>query len=358
MLFARLKPDLSLPELIIPGQPERPLTQPEFVLTPSAYLREGTIASMAAQGRTLLKRHRATLEAVEARFGVPPEMLLAIWGRETAYGGFALKHDAIQVLATQAWRGRRTDMFRDEFVSRSRSSRTATSAREAMRSSWAGAMGQTQFLPSDFDKHAVDFDGDGRRDIWSSVPDALASAASLLVGKGWQRGRRWAHEVRAPQGIDCTIAHPGHTHAGRRLDRTRLRHRRRPQAVSGEPARGGVAHHARGHARSGVPDAAQLLRAQGLQFLRSLRAVRRPSRRPHRRRQAVPHAMEQVGQLRTADVEGMQRELRGSRLYKDKIDGMAGMLTRAALGAYQKANGLALDCWPNAVVLGHMRARK
>src|SRR5712691_5324955 len=87
----------------------------------------------------------------------------------------------------------------------------AGATRSQMRSSWGGAMGLTQFLPSEFYKHAVDFDGDGRRDIWTSVPDALASAAKQLADKGWRRGERWAYEVRAPKNVDCTTADPGVT---------------------------------------------------------------------------------------------------------------------------------------------------
>ena len=100
------------------------------------------------------------------------------------------------MLATQAYLGRRKDQFRQEFLLALKMLQEGHVKLADMRSSWAGAMGLTQFLPSDFYKHAVDFDGDGRRDIWNSVPDALASAAKQLVGKGWQRGRRWAYEVR------------------------------------------------------------------------------------------------------------------------------------------------------------------
>ena len=141
---------------------------------------------------------------------MPPSVILAIWGRETAYGGHKLPHNAIRVLATQAYVGRRKDMFRQEFLLALKMLQEGHVKLADMRSSWAGAMGHTQFLPSEFYKHAVDFDGDGRRDIWTSVPDALASAASQLVAKGWQRGKRWAYEVRVPAGVDCTIAQPGH----------------------------------------------------------------------------------------------------------------------------------------------------
>ena len=112
-------------------------------------------------------------------------------------------HDAIRVLATQAYVGKRKDFFRNEFLHALKMLQDGV-PRADLRSSWGGAMGLTQFLPSEFYKYAVDFDGDGRADIWHSVPDALASAAKQLAGKGWQAGKPWAIEVRVPQNVDCT----------------------------------------------------------------------------------------------------------------------------------------------------------
>ena len=139
---------------------------------------------------------------------MPGPVLLAIWGRETAFGGYKLPKNGITVLATQAYYGRRKDMFRQELLYALKMLEDGHVKLADMSSSWGGAMGLTQFLPSEFYKLAVDFDGDGKKDIWNSVPDALASAAKQLVSKGWQRGTRWAYEVRAPQGIDCTIGVP------------------------------------------------------------------------------------------------------------------------------------------------------
>ena len=144
-----------------------------------------------------MQKHRATLDRDRSAIRRARPIVLAIWGRETDYGRYTLPYDALRVLATQAYVGRRKDQFRDEFVLALKMSARARVARKDMRSSWAGATGLTQFLPSEFYKHGVDFDGDGRGDIWNSVPDALASAAQQLVNKGWQRGVRWAYEVRA-----------------------------------------------------------------------------------------------------------------------------------------------------------------
>ncbi len=140
---------------------------------------------------------------------MPGNVVLAIWARETDYGRYALPYDAIRVLATQAYTGRRKDLFRGEFLYALKMLDDGV-PRSRMRSSWGGAIGMTQFLPSEYFKYATDFDGDGKIDIWTSVPDALAMAAKQLAAKGWQRGEPWAIEVRAPASADCTIAQPEH----------------------------------------------------------------------------------------------------------------------------------------------------
>src|SRR5256712_3032475 len=204
-----LEPDLTLPDLDLPGREGAPPRgQAEFVQTPADYIKEANIAHLAEQGKKLAAEHSRTLSAIEQQFGVPGNVLLAIWGRETAFGGYRLPKHAITVLATQGYYGRRKDFFRQELLYAFKMLEEGHVKLADMRSSWGGAMGLTQFLPSEFYKYGVDFDGDGRTDIWNSVPDALASAAAQLLGKGWQRGSRWAYEVHAPKSVDCTLANP------------------------------------------------------------------------------------------------------------------------------------------------------
>jgi lytic murein transglycosylase len=349
-----LEPDLSLPDLVIPGRPDRQPAQAEFVQTPADYVREASIARLAAQGKKLLGEHRATLAAIEQKFGVPPAVILAIWGRETAFGGHKLPHDAIRVLATQAYLGRRKEMFRAELLAALKMLQDGV-PRAQMRSSWGGAMGLTQFLPSEFYKHAVDFDGDGRVDIWTSVADALASAAKQLANKGWQRGRRWAYEVKPPAGIDCTIAQPGHV-----------------LTIGEWLKRGSTPAYGRKLSAEELNEEASLLMPEGsygptfltpknyfvikdynFSDLYVLFVGHLSDRILDGRPFETPWS--KTAQMKTAQVEAMQRRLTELGLYRDKIDGKAGMLTRSALGAYQKANGLRLDCWPTAAVLGHMQ---
>ena len=352
-----LEPDLSLPDLVIPGKADTAPSQPEFVQTPADYVRESSIARLAAQGKKLLDTHRATLDAIERQFGVQPSVILAIWGRETAFGGYKLPHDALRVLATQAYTGRRKDMFRGEFLAALKMLQDGV-PRERMRSSWGGAMGLTQFLPSEFYTHAVDFDGDGKVDIWTSIPDALASAAKQLANKGWRRGQSWAYEVRVPAGADCTIAQPGHV-----------------MPVGDWLKRGYVLVHGRRLKPDELKNDASLLLPEGtygpaflapknyfvikeynFSDLYVLFVGHLSDRILDGRPFATPWSKNT--QLRTEQVEAMQRTLTARGLYSDKIDGKAGMLTRAALGAYQKANGLKLDCWPTADVLAHMQQKK
>jgi lytic murein transglycosylase len=349
-----LEPDLSLPDLKIPGKTEKPPAQPEFVLTPSQYLKESTFQRLAAQGKQLAAEHRETLARIEREIGVPGDVVLAIWARETSYGGYKLPHDAVRVLATQAYTGKRKDFFRNEFLYALKMLQNGT-PRSVIRSSWGGAMGMTQFLPSELYKYAVDFDGNGKVDIWNSVPDALASAAKQLAGKGWQPGKPWAIEVKLPRGFDCTLAEPSTVSPvgvwlklgvrpadGRTLPPEQLAMEASVLMPEGSYGPAFL-----------TPKNYYVLKDYNFSDLYVL---------------FVGHLSDLIGgggpfvtpwskttQLRTHDVEAMQQKLTALGFYKDKIDGKAGMLTRSALGAFQKARGLKTDCWPAAGVLEKMR---
>ena len=352
---AALEPDLTLPDLAIPGRPDRQPSQAEFVQTPAEYLKESAFDTLAAQGRKLGDQHRATLTKVEQRFGVPASIVLAIWARETNYGAAKLPHSAIRALATQAYLGRRKEQFREEFLLALKMLQEGHVALANMRSSWAGAMGQPQLLPSGFYKFAIDFDGDGRRDVWNSVPDVLGTIANHLVELGWQRGQRWAYEVRAPRGADCTIAEPG----------VKMK-------IAEWMKRGYAPAFERKLSNEELGLEASLLMPAGSYGPAFLTPANYFALKDYNfsdlyvlfvghlaDRIAGAKAFEKpwgkVEQLSTASLERMQRELTRRGIYQDKIDGKAGMLTRAALGAYQKANGLKLDCWPSQAVLDHMK---
>jgi lytic murein transglycosylase len=352
-----LEPDLSLPELVIPGRPEAPTAgQPEFVLTPAAYLKESSFDRLAAEGKKLLEQYHAPLMKIEQDFGVPPTILLAIFARETDYGHARDTHDAIRTLATQAYYGKRKEKFTEEFLLALKMLDDGAVKRADMKSSWAGAMGLTQFLPSDFYKYAVDFDGDGRRDIWNSVPDALASTARQLIGEGWQRGVHWAHEVHPPANVDCTTGVPEFT---------------RP--VAGWLELGFVPAYGRRLSLTERAETASLLQPAGLYGPSFLATKNYFAIKEYNfsdlyvlfvghlsDRMLDPRPFEtswgKVAQLPTRDLDRMQQILTARGYYHDKIDGKAGMKTRSALGAYQKRNGLKVDCWPTASLLARMEA--
>lgn len=352
-----LEPDTRLPDLVFPGRPATGTrAQAEFVQVPADYVKERNIARLAAEGRRLMQKHRAALDRIEAQFGVPAPIVLAIWGRETDYGRYTSSYDALRAVATQAYLGRRKEQYRDEFILALKILDEGVVTRREFRSSWAGATGLTQFLPSDYFAHGVDLDGTGHADIWHSVPDALASAAKQLADKGWQPGLTWAYEVHAPANADCTLGVP------------------EVQKPIGEWMRAGFAP-VRQPTPAELGQPASLLQPEGIYgpaFLTTKNyfvikqynvsdlyvlfvghlADRMVDQQPF----ATPWSAS--SQLRTTSVAAMQTHLQRMGLYADKIDGKAGMLTRAALGSYQKSAGLKVDCWPSEAVLKAMGAAR
>ena len=179
--------------------------QPEFSQPISVYIKaavtEGPIAT-GQNDRTAVP----ALGAIEQRFGVPREILLAIWSRESAFGAIQGDFDVIRSMASLAAQGRRRDWAEGELIAALRIIASGEATRAQLKGSWAGAMGQTQFTPSSYLATAVDGDGDGRRDIWGSSADALASAASLLSKGGWTPGQGWAREVTVPADFDFSLS--------------------------------------------------------------------------------------------------------------------------------------------------------
>ncbi|MFW3613733.1 lytic murein transglycosylase [Billgrantia antri] len=177
-------------------------SQPEFVRPIWQYLDSAVSQTRISQGRARLDEHRETARRMEQRYGVPAEVVVAIWGIESNYGGNFGDFSTLEALATLAFDGRRRDFARGELLAALRILEAGDISPERMIGSWAGAMGHTQFIPSSFESYAVDGDGDGRRDIWGSIPDVMASTANYLARAGWQPGLPWGVEVRLPQDFD------------------------------------------------------------------------------------------------------------------------------------------------------------
>ena len=170
--------------------------QAEVVRTFDQYLQARVTPAMIRRGQELAQQHVDMLADVQRTYDVPSRFLLAIWGIETRYGRITGREPIFQALATLAWEPRRSAFFRRELFNALRMVARGYIESESMRGSWAGAMGQPQFMPSSYLQYAVDFDGDGRRDIWNSTADALGSVANYLRGYGWQGGFTWGREVR------------------------------------------------------------------------------------------------------------------------------------------------------------------
>lgn len=179
--------------------------QPEFSRPIWDYVRSALSATRVSNGRARLAS-TAELAAIEASYGVPREVLTAIWGMETSYGAVLGSTDVPAGLATMAWEGRRKAFAEAELMALIRILELGKVVREQLIGSWAGAMGQTQFMPSTFLNHAVDWEGDNRKDLWRSAPDALASAANYLKASGWRAGQPWGVEVALPDGFNYGLA--------------------------------------------------------------------------------------------------------------------------------------------------------
>jgi membrane-bound lytic murein transglycosylase B len=196
--FAGVTPD--------PGVITADRSQPEFTRPVWEYL-EGAISPYRVRkGQALLAEHAATLDGIEQRFGVDRETLVAIWGMESSFGQFMGDKSVIRSLATLAYEGRRPDFAHAQLLAALEIIQHGDIQPTGMLGSWAGAMGQTQFIPTTYNSHAVDFDGDGRRDIWNSEADALASAAHYLQASGWRKGQPAALQVQLPPGFDYAQA--------------------------------------------------------------------------------------------------------------------------------------------------------
>jgi lytic murein transglycosylase len=190
------------PVQYLPRVIELDRAQPEFTRTVWDYLDSAVTPQRIATGQDKLSQLRAEADAAAARYGVPPSIVVAIWGIESNFGGNYGNIPTIDALATLGFEGRREDWARGQLLAALKILQSGDIDRAHMIGSWAGAMGQTQFLPSVFLASAVDADGDGRRDIWGSMADVMASTANFLARSGWLAGQPWGAEVRLPPGFD------------------------------------------------------------------------------------------------------------------------------------------------------------
>jgi membrane-bound lytic murein transglycosylase B len=189
----------------IPRVIELDRKQPEFTLTLDQYLSSVVPLRRVIIGRHKLAENRKLLDKVAAKYGVQPRFIVAFWGIETDYGRLTGGYSVIAAIATLAYDGRRSDFFRSQLLDALQILEEGHVEPEEMIGSWAGAMGQAQFMPSTFRAYAVDFDGDGHINLWSSRADVFASAANYLSRVGWNSEQTWGREVKVPKGLDPSL---------------------------------------------------------------------------------------------------------------------------------------------------------
>ncbi len=328
--------------------------QPEFTQTFWAYLDKRVTPERVARARSLLATHKDLLAQVEARYGVQPRFLVSFWGLESNFGDYTGGFSVIRALVTLAFDERRGKFFRAQVLDALRIIDQGHISAKAMQGSWAGAMGQVQFIPSTFVRHAVDFDGDGRRDLWNSLPDVFASAANYLRAIGWRGDETWGREVRLPKGFDFELADlrtrkpigAWQALGVRRPDGSDLPRADLEASIIVPAGHKGPAFIIYGNFHSIMRWNRSILYAIAVGHLAdriaglpSLATVRPASEKP----------------LSRSDVEAMQTMLASLGLDPGTPDGVVGAKTRAALKVYQRKIGVAPDGYPTYEILDALR---
>ena len=343
--------DWDLPDLVPPGSAApkaRKQSQAEFS-SPGAYFSEKRLQGLAAAGRSLASQHASTLRKIEATYGVPAGIIVAIWGRESGFGRAKLPHPALEVLATKAFMSTRRDMFRQELISALHIVGGGDMATENMMGSWAGALGQPQFMPSSYLKYAVDFDGDGKRDIWRSVPDSLASIANYLSKSGWQKGRDWGFEVSIPDHVTCAQEGPDRAKPISGWAATGI------SRVSGKPF---PSHEMNAPGMMLVPagtDGPEFVVTPNFYVIKEYNNsdlyalfIGNLADRITYGSGSFSARWGDVGKMLRSDVLAMQKALVAKGYDVGTVDGLAGYKTRRSLGEWQAKAGLKPTCFPDA----------
>lgn len=341
----------KLPDLVLPGQKpkaNRKQAQAEF-RSPGRYFNEKNVASVVAGGRKLFKKHKSLLAGIEKKYGVPGRIILAIWGRESAFGRVAIPHDAFQVLGTKAFMSTRKPLFRKEVLAGLQVIQKGYASRKQMKSSWAGAMGQPQFLPSSYLEYAVDYDGDGRRNIWSSVPDTLASIANYLAQYGWQRGRDWGFEARIPNTISCALEGPDQMRKVSRWAKAGITRISGKAFPSTELKRDGAILMPAGRAGPAFIATPNfyVIKKYNNSDLYGLFVGNVADRIQYSNKPFVA-GWQKISGLKRGNVMAIQNGLIKQGYDVGGADGLAGFKTRRSIGDWQQKNGLKPTCFPDA----------
>jgi lytic murein transglycosylase len=332
----------------LPGVIERDRNQAEFTRSLEDYLSIAASDDRISLGRQMLARHAGVLSQIESRFGVQPHVITAFWGLESFYGTRRGEVPVISALSTLAYDGRRGAFFESQLFAALRILQSGDVNPAAMTGSWAGAMGHTQFIPTSFLEYAVDFGGDGRRDIWADDPaDALASTANYLARSGWQRSRPWGLEVRVPEGFAGPLGRgsaqsvAAWTAAGFRAADGAALQDHGPGAVL-VPQRGGPAFLVYRNFSAILRYNNAETYAIGIGHLSDRLSGRGPLR------SGFPPDAQGMSK---ADRQELQRRLTAAGFDTEGADGVIGARTRAAIAAYERAQGLPVTGEPSLALL-------
>ncbi|WP_299948977.1 lytic murein transglycosylase [uncultured Ruegeria sp.] len=340
----------DLPDLVPPGSPKKTpkaQRQAEFG-SPGRYFNAGSVQGATSVGQKMARRHAQTLTRVEAETGVPARIILAIWGRESGYGQVPIRHNAFQVLGTKGFMSTRADYFTTELIAALQIAEAGHAQGRTLKSSWAGALGQPQFMPTNFLTYARDGDGDNRADIWGSPADTIASIGAYLEKHGWVSGRDWGFEVNVPTAVSCALEGPDQ---GRQIQ---------------DWATMGVSR------VSGKPFPAHELSAEGYLMMPAGRSgpafivtpnfyVLKDYNTSDLYALFVGHVGDRiqygvgdfrgrwgnVGTLYRSDVARMQQALVDQGHDVGGVDGLPGYKTRRSIGRWQEASGDQPTCFPN-----------
>ena len=353
--FAAARLDWSLPDLQPPGAAKRPEVQwqAEF-LSPARYFAESKIGPLERIGRDLMGRWGQTLKAVERRYGVAKEIVVAIWGAESAFGRAALPKPVLSTLATMAFMGSRKDIFYPELLAALRILQGDHIALSEMKGSLAGALGQPQFLPSKYLAFSVDFDGDGRRDIWRSVPDTLGSIANYLKAHGWNPSAHWGTEAAAPASVSCALEGP---EQGRPLAFWRKAGVTRADGRALPGGEGDTRFLMMPAGRFGpafiVSQNFYVLKAYNESDLYALFIGHLADRL--RGQSRIAGRWGAVAGLTRGEVREIQQRLVARGHDVGGADGLVGFKTRTAIGLWQAENGLQPTCFPDRALIRGIR---
>ncbi|MCT6824180.1 lytic murein transglycosylase [Bartonella apis] len=355
--LSTVTPNLALPDLVIPGEKpkaQKRQNQAEFS-APANYFSAKTLAHLISDGKTRLSENRGALKKIEKQYGVPASIALAIWGRETNYGNVKIPYNAFEVLATKAFMSTRKDMFKTELIAALTIVQDHYMDAASMKSSWAGALGQPQFMPTSYLKYAVDFDGDGHRNIWTSTPDTLASIANYLKLNGYKANAGWGYEVKVPETVGCFLEGPDQGKMLSEWQKLGVL----PQSDKNVPAldKSRPLYLLMPEGRLGpaflVTDNFYVLKSYNMSDLYALFIATVSDGIEGKGGFIEP--WQKIDELYQSDVLNLQTKLQSQGYDIGKADGFAGFKTRRSIGLWQQKHGQKPTCFPSRSLIVDIR---